>query len=150
MLLHPEITDSVSVTTPNNENLDLNIDEISISKIPSYIGKSIKDTKIRDMYDLIIVCAIKSDKNSFVVFSEWYPMASTEDWQLYLDDEPIKLERVNYALRGAFLPAGSYKIEMRFNPVIVAKAEIGHWIGHTLLVFLFIFYVLNAIKPKET
>tara|TARA_B100001540_G_scaffold304378_1_gene314025 strand:+ start:143 stop:1141 length:999 start_codon:yes stop_codon:yes gene_type:complete len=66
MLLHPEITDSVSVTTPNNENLDLNIDEISISKIPSYIGKSIKDTKIRDMYDLIIVCAIKSDKNSFV------------------------------------------------------------------------------------
>ena len=45
MLLHPEITDSVSVTTPNNENLDLNIDEISISKIPSYIGKSIKDTK---------------------------------------------------------------------------------------------------------
>ena len=66
MLLHPEITDSVSVTTPNNENLDLNIDEISISKIPSYIGKSIKDTKIRDMYDLIIGCAIKSDKNSFV------------------------------------------------------------------------------------
>ena len=44
----------------------MNIDEISISKIPSYIGKSIKDTKIRDMYDLIIVCAIKSDKNSFV------------------------------------------------------------------------------------
>ena len=47
------------------------------------------------------------------------------------------------------LPAGSYKIEMRFNPVIVAKAEIGHWIGHTL-VFLFIFYVYTAIKPKET
>ena len=66
MLLHPEITDSVSVTTPNNENLDLNIDEISINKIPSYVGKTIKETKIRDMYDLIIVCVIKSDKNSFV------------------------------------------------------------------------------------
>ena len=66
MLLHPEITDSVSVATPNNENLDLNIDEISINKIPSYVGKTIKDTKIRDIYDLIIVCVIKSDKNSFV------------------------------------------------------------------------------------
>ena len=92
----------------------------------------------------------QSDKNSFVVFSEWYPMASTEDWQLYLDDEPIKLERVNYALRGSFLPAGSYKIEMRFNPVIVAQAEIGHWIGHVLLIFLFFFYAYNTIKLKET
>ena len=66
MLLHPEITDSVSVTTPNNENLDLNIDEISINKIPSYLGKTIKDTKIRDIYDLIIICVIKSNKKSLV------------------------------------------------------------------------------------
>lgn len=92
----------------------------------------------------------QSDTNSFVVFSEWYPMASTEDWQLYIENKPINLERVNYALRGAFLPAGSYKIEMRFNPVIVAKAEIGHWIGHVLLVFLFFFYAYNTIKLKET
>ena len=66
MLLHPEITDSVSVTTSNDENLDLNIDEISISKIPSYIGKTIKDTEIRDLYDLIIVCVIKNDNISIV------------------------------------------------------------------------------------
>ena len=66
MLLRPEITDSVSLTTPNDENLDLNIDEISISKIPSYIGKTIKGTEIRDLYDLIIVCVIKNDNSTIV------------------------------------------------------------------------------------
>ena len=38
MLLHPEITDIVSVTTPNDENLDLNIDEILVTRIPSSVS----------------------------------------------------------------------------------------------------------------
>ena len=66
MLLHPEITDIVSVTTPNNENLDLNIDEISVNRIPSFIGKTIKQTKIRDNYDLMIVCIIKDDNSTII------------------------------------------------------------------------------------
>ena len=60
-LLRPEITDVVSVTTPGDENLDLNIDEINVKKIPKFIGKTIKDTKIRDNYDLMIVCIIHNN-----------------------------------------------------------------------------------------
>ena len=66
MLLRPEITDVVSVTTPDDENLDLNIDEISINKIPSYIGKTIKQTNIRNKYDLMIVCIIKKNKSTII------------------------------------------------------------------------------------
>ena len=58
--------DIVSVTTPNDENLDLNIDEISVNRIPSFIGKTIKQTNIRDNYDLMIVCIIKDD-NSIII-----------------------------------------------------------------------------------
>ena len=50
----------------NDENLDLNINEISISKFLSYIEKTIKDTEIRDLYDLIIVCVIKNDNSTIV------------------------------------------------------------------------------------
>ena len=66
MLLRPEITDSVSVTTPGDENLDLNIDEISVSRTPSFIGKTIKQTNIRDNYDLMIVCIIKDDNSTII------------------------------------------------------------------------------------
>ena len=66
MLLRPEIIDSVSVTTPGDENLDLNIDEISVSKTPSFIGKTIKQTNIRDNYDLMIVCIIKNDNSNII------------------------------------------------------------------------------------
>ena len=65
-LLHPEITDIVSVTTPGDENLDLNIDEISISRIPKFIGKTIKETNIRDKYDLMIVCIIKTNNATII------------------------------------------------------------------------------------
>ena len=66
MLLRPEITDSVAVTTPGDENLDLNIDEISVKKIPDFIGKTIKETEIRDHYDLMIVCIIEKDNNAII------------------------------------------------------------------------------------
>ena len=66
MLLRPEITDSVSLTTPDDENLDLNIDEISVSRTPSFIGKTIKQTNIRDNYDLMIVCIIKEDNSTII------------------------------------------------------------------------------------
>jgi len=65
-LLHPEITDIVSITTPDDENLDLNIDEISINRIPSFIGKTIKETNIRDKYDLMIVCIIKNNNSNII------------------------------------------------------------------------------------
>ena len=66
MLLRPEIIDSVSLTTPGDQNLDLNIDEISVSRTPSFIGKTIKQTNIRDNYDLMIVCIIKNDNSTII------------------------------------------------------------------------------------
>lgn len=65
-LLRPEITDIVSVTTPGDENLDLNIDEITVKRVPSFIGKTIKQTNIRDKYDLMILCIIRNNKQTII------------------------------------------------------------------------------------
>lgn len=55
-----------------------------------------------------------SATGGFVVFSEiWYK--GNEDWNLYVNGEPHKLVRVNYLLRGAYIPAGNNKVEMRFT-----------------------------------
>lgn len=55
-----------------------------------------------------------SSTGGFVVFSEiWYK--GNEDWNLYVNGKPQKLIRVNYLLRGAHIPAGNNKIEMKFT-----------------------------------
>ncbi|MBL7790076.1 MAG: hypothetical protein JNL75_09650 [Chitinophagales bacterium] len=56
----------------------------------------------------------KSSSGGFVVFSEiWYK--GNEDWNLYVNGKPQKLVRVNYLLRGAYIPAGNNKVEMKFT-----------------------------------
>ena len=77
ILNRPEIEDSFSVDGYNNQYFNLNIDEISISKIPAFIGKSIADTKIKTKYHIVVVCIINPSKNSIInpnsdyVFSEF-------------------------------------------------------------------------------
>lgn len=47
------------------------------------------------------------------VFSEiYYPRG----WDVFIDDKPAEYFRTDYALRGMYLPAGSHKIEFRFEP----------------------------------
>ena len=77
ILTRPEIEDSFSVDGYNNQYFNLNIDEISIRKIPAFIGKSIAETKIKTKYHIVVVCIINPSKNSIInpnsdyVFSEF-------------------------------------------------------------------------------
>ena len=55
-----------------------------------------------------------SSTGGFAVFSEiWY--RGNEDWKIYVDGKPTKMIRTDYLLRGAFIPSGSHKIEMRYT-----------------------------------
>lgn len=51
------------------------------------------------------------------VFSEIF-YGPNKGWNLYIDDKKIDdgITKVNYLLRGARLPAGKHKVEMRFEP----------------------------------
>ena len=77
ILNRPEIEDSFSVDGYKNQYFNLNIDEISISKIPAFIGNSIAETKIKTKYHIVVVCIINPSKNSIInpnsdyVFSEF-------------------------------------------------------------------------------
>jgi hypothetical protein len=55
-----------------------------------------------------------STKGGYAVFSEiWY--RGNEEWNLYIDGKKEKMIRTNYLLRGAYIPAGTHKIEMKFE-----------------------------------
>ena len=54
--------------------------------------------------------------NGYAVFSEIY---YKEGWNAYIDGKLSDNERVNYLLRGLFIPAGKHKIEFKFEPQVV-------------------------------
>jgi len=62
LLLSPNIEDTVSITTPKRD-LDLVIDEIRLSEIDRYDGIMIKDSRLREEYNLVIVGLIESNGN---------------------------------------------------------------------------------------
>ena len=55
ILSKPQIEDSFSVLSSKHLNLDLTLDEISLENLPNYNGVPIKDARLREDYDVMIV-----------------------------------------------------------------------------------------------
>jgi hypothetical protein len=56
---------------------------------------------------------VNTDKQAFLTVSEIYYPAG---WNAYLDGKPTTIYPTDYVLRGVVIPAGSHKLEMRFEP----------------------------------
>jgi hypothetical protein len=57
-----------------------------------------------------------------VVFSEMY-YNDKKGWNAYIDGKKVSHFRCDYILRGMVIPAGSHKIEFRFEPTTLEKAS---------------------------
>ena len=55
----------------------------------------------------------QANSNQFAVFSEIY---YTAGWNAFIDGKKAEIVKTNYALRGLAIPAGTHKIEFRFEP----------------------------------
>ncbi len=83
------------------------------------------------------------------VFSEVYYRGDT-DWQFFVDGKPVPHFRANYVLRAMRLPAGTHKIECRFEPPIVATGNLIDLIANVLLIALIGFSLFRAVRsPGE-
>lgn len=81
-----------------------------------------------------------------VVFSEiYYP----EGWNAYVDGEPVEHFRANYTLRAMIVPAGSHKIEFRFEPSTYETASIISTSAGLVVFFFFLFAIYRNFKTPE-
>lgn len=94
--------------------------------------------------------ASNSASGGFAVFSEiWYK--GNEDWNLFINGKPQKLVRVNYLLRGAYIPAGNNKIEMKFTAKKLEKTKmIGYIFSVLLLLGCALVLYLRYFKKKNS
>jgi hypothetical protein len=86
-----------------------------------------------------------SKTGGFAIFSEiWY--RGNEDWKIYIDGKESKMIRTNYLLRGAYIPAGNHKIEMKYtNEKLDLYKKIGY-VSTFLLILLSIFIYFKNRK----
>ena len=83
-----------------------------------------------------LVYEAASGSEQLAVFSEiYYP----KGWNAYIDGKPVSHIRVNYLLRALKIPAGSSKIEFKFEPsVIKTGSTIALFSSVLLLLFILI------------
>ena len=90
---------------------------------------------------------VSAPAKGLLVFSEiHYP----EGWQLTIDGEPAELLRVNYALRGAVVPAGEHTLEMAFVLPSVQSARTVASLGSGLLLLFVLGSLAMAFLGRGT
>jgi hypothetical protein len=87
--------------------------------------------------------------DAFVVFSEIYYEGSGNDWQAYLDGEPVEHIRVNYTLRGMKVPTGKHEIVFEFKPASYYTGKKVNMAGSALLLLLLGYFGWTTYKENK-
>lgn len=91
-------------------------------QLPPLTGTPVWKAEIREYSNNAILIDVATDHDGMLVLSEiHYP-----GWKAYVDGTETGVYRTNYNLRGVFVPRGSHRVEVRFQPDTVAR---GTWIS---------------------
>ncbi len=93
-----------------------------------------------------LVYETKTFTPQFAVFSEIY---YDKGWNAYLDGNKTDYVRANYVLRAMQIPAGTHKVEFKFEPEVYATGEKISLAGSVLLLLLFAGGVYSELKEKK-
>jgi hypothetical protein len=99
-----------------------------------------------------LVYNVKTSKEQLAVFSEIY---YDKGWNAYIDgaSTPAHYFRTNYVLRGMIVPAGTHKIEWKFEPKVYYTGEKISYAFNILLILVVVgglFIELRGGNKKKT
>jgi hypothetical protein len=83
--------------------------------------------------------------NQLAVFSEIY---YEKGWNAYIDDKIVPHFRANYVLRAMMVPAGTTKIEFKFEPTSYSTGESVAYASSIILLLLLGFVSYKEVKRK--
>ena len=91
ILSKPQVEDSISVLSPKHAKMNLTLDEISLKNLDRYDGILIKNSKIREDYDVTIIGIIRNTGES-IINPEPDTILNTSD-TILLIGEVINMDR---------------------------------------------------------
>jgi len=90
-----------------------------------------------------ILVSTKTAGNNLLILSEiFYPAG----WKAYVDNDPVKIERVNFALRGVYVPAGKHTVEFVFKPQSFKR---GLWASILSFTVLLAGVVVGTVQKRK-
>ncbi|REE82216.1 membrane protein YfhO [Lutibacter oceani] len=148
----------IAVVANANEEITA-LDSLN-TKTSAVIESSIISSDFKTQYPLDSTATIKltlykanelvyesnSAQNQFAVFSEMY---YKNGWNAYVDGKLTPHFRVNYVLRGMEIPAGTHKIEFKFEPAVIKKGNTITLISYFLLLLIPIGWFFVEKKKKK-
>ncbi|MEZ4805423.1 MAG: hypothetical protein R2852_08045 [Bacteroidia bacterium] len=97
------------VATFNSDTLE-NKSNIGL-KTASFHVDSSASAELLSYHPDTLVYQVNNDHEGYLVFSEiWY-----DNWHVEIDGKPVRLNKVDYTLRGVSTPKGSHKVKMYFD-----------------------------------
>lgn len=81
-----------------------------------------------------------TDKGALAVFSEvYFPWG----WDVTIDGKPAEMGRVDYILRGLFIPAGNHEIVMTFRPKSILTTD---YVAVFSIALIYLLLLLGALR----
>jgi hypothetical protein len=88
-----------------------------------------------------VVVDTRADRATMLVLTDpWFP-----GWKATVDGESAPVERVDYVIRGVRVPAGSHRVEFRYEP---ASVRIG-WVTSALALAAILLLVLSGLRSRR-
>jgi hypothetical protein len=94
----------------------------------------------------IIEYAVKAASPQFAVLSEVYYASG---WNAYADGKLVPIVKTDYALRGVAIPAGTQKLELKFEPESYKRGYAITGIAQWAIVIVLIIGVFMEIKKRS-
>ena len=96
LLITPQLEDSVSIKSPQNTSIDFGIDEINLSELDQFDGMMIKDCRLREDYELLIVGLINA--NGSVIVNPGSELVLNRDQTIMVIGKKENLERLTSSI----------------------------------------------------
>ena len=121
------VDEIISVHSANEEMMQLGKINPKSEALSQDLGATLFKSDPSDFIKLIehrnnvLRYNVKLSHERLAVFSEMhYP----KGWKAYLNDKPIHHYKVNYLLRGAVIPPGSYELIFKFEPDVIRRGSL--------------------------
>ena len=116
-----------------------------IKEMPQYDSTAF--IKVKDRQNDKIIYDFSAAKPQFAVLSEVYYSAG---WNAFIDDNKADYAKVNYVLRGLYVPAGKHSIVFQFEPKsVITGRSLTIW-STVILYLLILVLIIFHFSKRDT
>lgn len=140
-----EPVDSANEEIKRLDSLDTKRVAIStmLKESKKFVTDSLTTITVKQYKPNHLIYESNNTNDGFAVFSEIY---YKNGWNAYIDGKLQPHSRVNYVLRGMFIPKGKHTIEFKFEPKVVATGSSISLVSSIIFILLLLASIFYSFK----